>query len=407
MEEAPEDEFSVEILEDIPPSPKTREKTPLPCRQSYKKMKTSLTGKADQMFENQNTEPFENPKKNKDSHCSASKIKSVSGFPAKIDGGGSSSTERFLKQSPEFCGEKHTSNINEKALIQRNIASKSEKPYFKVVMQRSYIQKGYLSVPSEFSKRHLTKKPATVILQVLDGRTWSVQLKYHHERSEARFQSCWPLFVRENNLKVGDACVFTLINCIAFVFEVVFYPAAEAANCPLSPGGRGAIYQVKSKGSPIIEVESECGVICGIGVSGSLETGKNKMSKTSVQVTERPSSSLTAPLDNHHEAANNFVSENPFFKVTLGSSHMEKSVVHVPASFAWSFIKRKKQKVMLQVTDRLWPVDSIAFKPSLASFSSGWATFVEEYSLRVGDVCIFELMEMNDDIILQVHFFRC
>lgn len=123
----------------------------------------------------------------------------------------------------------------------------------------------------------------------------------------------------------------------------------------LYSGGRGAIYQVKSKGSPIIEVESECGVICGIGVSGSHETGKstrnrnsqievnecnqinicvgdfvigkNKMSKTSVQVTERPSSSLTAPLDNHHEAANNFVSENPFFKVTLGSSHMEKSVV--------------------------------------------------------------------------------
>ncbi|PRQ47785.1 putative transcription factor B3-Domain family [Rosa chinensis] len=140
---------------------------------------------------------------------------------------------------------------------------------------------------------------------------------------------------------------------------------------------------------------------------GDFVIGKNKISKTSVQVTERPFSSLTAPLDNHHEAANNFVSENPFFKVTLGSSHMEKSVVHVPASFAWSFIKRKKQKVMLQVTDRLWPVDLIAFKPSLASFSTGWATFVEEYSLRVGDVCIFELMEMNDDIILQVHFFRC
>ncbi|XP_061989186.1 B3 domain-containing transcription factor VRN1-like [Rosa rugosa] len=137
---------------------------------------------------------------------------------------------------------------------------------------------------------------------------------------------------------------------------------------------------------------------------GDFVIGKNKMSKTSVQVTERPSSSLTAPLDNHHEAANNFVSENPFFKVTLGSSHMEKSVVHVPASFAWSFIRRKKQKVMLQVTDRLWPVDLIAFKPSLASFSSGWATFVEEYSLRVGDVCIFELMEMNDDIILQCHW---
>lgn len=82
-------------------------------------------------------------------------------------------------------------------------------------------------------------------------------------------------------------------------------------------------------------------------------------------------------------------------------------VQHLPASFAWSFIKREKEKVWLQVTDRLWPVDLTVFKPSLASFSSGWDTFVEEYSLRVGDVCIFELMEMDDDIILQVHFFRC
>lgn len=91
-------------------------------------------------------------------------------------------------------------------------------------------------MPSEFSKRHLTNQPATVTLQVLDGRSWSVQLKYYHERAKVRFQNCWPLFVRGNNLKVGDVCVFTLINCSEFLFEVVFYPVTEAANCPLSPG---------------------------------------------------------------------------------------------------------------------------------------------------------------------------
>lgn len=77
MEEALDNELSVEILEDIPPSPKTREKTPQPCPQAYKKMKTSSRGKADDVFENVNTEPVEEPKKNNDFHCSASKIKSM------------------------------------------------------------------------------------------------------------------------------------------------------------------------------------------------------------------------------------------------------------------------------------------------------------------------------------------
>ena len=79
---------------------------------------------------------------------------------------------------------------------------------------------------------------------------------------------------------------------------------------------------------------------------------------------------------------------------------------HVPSIFARSFIKRKKQTVMLQVKDRLSPVNLVPQKKCSISICGGWVAFAKENCLREGDVCIFELMEMND-IVLKVHIFRC
>ncbi|XP_062014966.1 B3 domain-containing protein REM9-like [Rosa rugosa] len=192
-----------------------------------------------------------------------------------------------------------------------------------------------------FAKTYLTKLSSGVaILQVSDGRTWPVNFKFDHANSRARLMKGWSPFVRDNNLKVGDVCIFTLINCTELVFDVVFSPTEESAERPLSTGhGRGATVQVREMKRPLVEVESECGMNC--------EIGKNKMSNISGQVTQRPSSSLRTARVNL-EAASKFSSKNPFFKVTLGSGH----TVHVPVNFARSFIKQEKQTVMLQVKDR-------------------------------------------------------
>ncbi|ONH91716.1 hypothetical protein PRUPE_8G132600 [Prunus persica] len=82
---------------------------------------------------------------------------------------------------------------NEKA-----IAFESASPSFTVVMHPSYLQKGLLTVPVGFGKRHLMKQPAgNAILKVLDGGTWSV--KFTYSKPKAQFQQGWRAFVRGNN----------------------------------------------------------------------------------------------------------------------------------------------------------------------------------------------------------------
>ncbi|PRQ47790.1 putative transcription factor B3-Domain family [Rosa chinensis] len=367
------DDLSIEILE-FPPCPKTREKPSLlyPDYPLCKKMRPSSSTRSDRISENESAQPdsmvlFEKSMPNKDSHCSNSEMKGKGDFLAKKNtAGGSSCTPRFLKQTVDH-------EVIENAIAhQRATAFKlDDNPFFKISMKPSNIHKSILSLPSEFSKRHLIKLPAGIAtLQVSSGRTssvktWSVKFKYDFENSKAQLLNGWSAFVRDNNLKVRDVCGFILMDRIELLFEVAL-PNVEAPNFPSPP--------VKK---PII----------------------------SGQVTHWPSSSLRDSRVNL-EAGNKFVPKNPYFLVTLGSLHKEKSNVSVPAAFVKSFIKEANQTLKLQVKDRSWPVKVIRFGKNSAKFSGGWAAFAKENGLEKGDVCIFELMEIND-IVLKVHIFRC
>ena len=63
--------------------------------------------------------------------------------------------------------------------------------------------------------------------------------------------------------------------------------------------------------------------------------------------------------------------------------------------------------VKLQVVDRLWSVKLYIYSRKYRScvVFAGWSTFARENSLRVGDVCIFELT-MTDNVVFKVHIFR-
>ncbi|PQP92482.1 B3 domain-containing protein [Prunus yedoensis var. nudiflora] len=62
-----------------------------------------------------------------------------------------------------------------KTVLQRNNSFNSGKPFFKVAIQNSYICKGYMYLPCNFVKTHLTEQRATVTLRVSDGKTWPVK----------------------------------------------------------------------------------------------------------------------------------------------------------------------------------------------------------------------------------------
>ncbi|CAL2271764.1 unnamed protein product [Prunus armeniaca] len=116
------DNESVEIFDVFPPCPrKAREKSPLPCPQPHKKMRTRSSGMM-----------LEESLRNKASDCSKSEMKRDKSplVPSEVKDG---------------VGRMHISTTSGKAIaLQRAIAFKSVNPSFRVVMQPWYVKQSFL-----------------------------------------------------------------------------------------------------------------------------------------------------------------------------------------------------------------------------------------------------------------------
>ncbi|KAL6273821.1 hypothetical protein ACE6H2_024513 [Prunus campanulata] len=304
-EEEEEDDNSVEILDGFPPCPrKAREKSPLPCPQPHKKMRTCGKAECNINFRPTKTQTS---LRNKASDCSRSEMKkedesdddsveTLDTFPSCPKTGDKSPLAP--SEVKDRVGRMHASTTSGKAIaLQRAIAFESVNPSFTVVMQPSYIKNGPLTVPTGFAKRHLTKQPANAILKVSDGGTWSV--KFAYPKLKATFQQGWRVFVRDNNLKLGDVCVFILIKDIKLSFEA-----------------------------------------------------------------------------------------------------------HFPRPFARKhLVKQSAGNIILKILDgRTWPVE-FKYENSTARFQNGWSAFARDNNLKVGDVCVFVLIDRNE-CLFEVVFYR-
>ncbi|KAF9608860.1 hypothetical protein IFM89_011898 [Coptis chinensis] len=88
---------------------------------------------------------------------------------------------------------------------------KSKHPFFQIVMTPSYVNKGYLHIPSAFWRRYLPEGLKTLTLQVANGRKkWLVRCSSFP--GILRISKGFHLFVLESHIKIGDICVFEQIK---------------------------------------------------------------------------------------------------------------------------------------------------------------------------------------------------
>ncbi|XP_074320157.1 B3 domain-containing transcription factor VRN1-like [Silene latifolia] len=104
-----------------------------------------------------------------------------------------------------------------------------EIPSFTVVMQPSYVALKYcMNVPLTFVGEHRSIKPGSYTLENASGDTWPVRcfgstLKYQ------KFYMRWKDFAVDNNLRVGDICVFELNKASKRLIKVEIIQCSSAA----------------------------------------------------------------------------------------------------------------------------------------------------------------------------------
>ncbi|XP_062075797.1 B3 domain-containing transcription factor VRN1-like [Humulus lupulus] len=122
------------------------------------------------------------------------------------------------------------------AALQMASGFRSTRPFFKVLMQPSLVYDNRLSFPSTFAKKYIPSTSCDVSLKVLEGRSWCVKYKFENYggRAAARLRTGWNKFAKDNNLEVGDVCVFVLLEVINVVFEVVIFRLNGDSKIPIS-----------------------------------------------------------------------------------------------------------------------------------------------------------------------------
>ncbi|KDP44974.1 hypothetical protein JCGZ_01474 [Jatropha curcas] len=252
-------------------------------------------------------------------------------------------------------------NVLQKAKIN----FKSENPYFIVAVQPTYLG-NRLAVPSTFAKKYFKQERGVATLSTSDGKNWSAEYcnLAWNGIPLARLCNGWRKFVKENHLEVGDVCAFELINRDNIELKVTVTRHVEEGNKEQS-------------------------------------VGENSTSRENTQESPASDSPITV------EAITEFSSPYPFFKLVISASVLGRSNAHVPHNFV-SKIQQKAVEAKLQVENNLWHVNLNIYRHYNANrglFCGGWRQFARGNSLKVGDICVFELID-DENAVFKVSIFR-
>lgn len=94
-------------------------------------------------------------------------------------------------------------------------------PWFKYVMSQHYLNRSPF-LPRGFVRKYIKGRSRGIQLQ-FSGRSWPLWMVTFRKKNLCKFSTGWRAFVRENNLSVGDVCIFELVKSSCFTFNVLIH----------------------------------------------------------------------------------------------------------------------------------------------------------------------------------------
>ncbi|XP_027331110.1 B3 domain-containing protein Os03g0619600-like isoform X2 [Abrus precatorius] len=315
-------------------------------------------------------------------------------------------------------------------------------PYFVRIMKSFNVSGSYtLNIPYQFSMAHLPNCKIKIILHNLKGEHWTVN-SVPTTRVHTSHTLCggWMAFVRGNNIKVGDICIFELVHecelrvCIAGVGKdgldsqlekvAISRPSAgHAVTChktsrymPMNPKASSkCIRKVDLSDKKWSKIGQETVLSVDLKKSGRASNTSNKMGlchqpkaahkKLAVQRRHRVEDELSSQAKaglrmlfalDEQRVAQAFTSPFPNFVKIMKKFNVSGSyTLKIPYQFSAAHLPAYKTEVVLRNSrGECWTVNSVpdAKGRTVHTFCGGWMAFVRDNDINFGDTCIFELV---------------
>ncbi|WVY96619.1 hypothetical protein V8G54_028770, partial [Vigna mungo] len=255
--------------------------------------------------------------------------------------------------------------------------------FFKVIMITNLQT---VKIPNTFTAKYGGGLPNPLFMKLPDETQWKII--WENANGEIWLREGWKEFVEHYSLEHGHFVFFDYEGIDQIDVKIFKQSGVEIDYSCATGNGNDNLDQNlhQNEDEPIVILDEE---------ESPEQIGGGSVQRTS---------SLNQPNQTKaREVACNFISCNPFFTVAIKPSLAMEYRLYVPDLEG---IIEKKKYVVLQRGERLWKVKLLYNKGCFSrySFGAGVHLFLTENELKVGDVCIFELISKKN-CIFKVHVF--
>ncbi|KAM6561525.1 hypothetical protein CsatA_030764 [Cannabis sativa] len=357
------------------------------------------------------------------------------------------------KALQSLCSNGDRFNVNGGGCVQMSSAHEvvqsftSCYPYFVRIMKSFNVSGSFtLNIPYQFSMAHLPNCKVKIVLQNLNGQCWTVN-SVPSTRVHTSHTLCggWMAFVRYNAIKIGDVCIFELMGECEFRVHILGV-GDEDVDCQsgkvtssrpntghavtshksikgVSKKLRGNSSKAYSKTLKLVDISdkkvskklteapyandtkkrsSASKALTKVALcSQSKATNKKLVVHRSRGVEDelgsqpRSGPRLLLALD-EERAARSFSSCFPNFVKIMKKFNISGSyTLKIPYQFSIAHLPNYKTEILLRnLNGECWTVNSVPDSQGrlVHTFCGGWMAFVRGNDVKIGDVCIFELV---------------
>ncbi|XP_059643058.1 B3 domain-containing transcription factor VRN1-like [Cornus florida] len=301
----------------------------------------------------------------------------------------------------------------------------SNGPQFFKIIHNGIADDRKLRIPREFTKKYGKHLSNLVFLKVPTGAVWKVELV--DSDGAVWLQNGWQEFREYYSIGYGHFLVFRYVGNSHF-HVLIFDMSASEIEYPVSAthGEQTNNTRHKVRRTDALEVDDSLEILDGTckteNTSIGIQTCGMKLAKSNadwgsncltreIKTEECTGDTVTETRDLHTknpkrrrsisddekfsalQRAKDYKSEDPFIVIFMQPSYVTaRTNLSLPLVFAQKYFAHK-QNIILRVSDgRTWSV-KCSLGETNAKLNSGWKSFVQDNHLKVGDVCVFQLIK--------------
>uniref|UniRef100_K4AJW8 TF-B3 domain-containing protein n=1 Tax=Setaria italica TaxID=4555 RepID=K4AJW8_SETIT len=300
------------------------------------------------------------------------------------------------------------------ALIQK---IKPEVTVFVSIMRKSNVQTSgaYLVISKEYALAHFPHETTFLTLQRPGkSKKWHPRFYIRNDRRVYMLRGQWLDFVRDNHVQEGDICLLLPAKS-GRKFMLTVYLLRATDTCPRGGSGTVGFPRVgpfhdrsSAEMTSVVHIKEES----TDGEHVSSESSMKEFSEASLNSNDSggPSdppyilpamSCLSKSQKKIVEAKVRAIqSEVPIYVVIMKRTSVD--VTHNKMLYAAAHLPVREQTMVLQCNAKIWNTKMEIRNGHRLFLRVGWPEFVRDNSLRVGDICLFELKKNERELTMEV-----